>query len=103
MPGMSTIPHPELPGMSWTEGQTLTTQGGGKLRRWGSVRKACEILDGCDREAIYDLISVGSIDGYKVRPHRPNSHWKVDLLTVWEHKQRQRSGRGARGQAAAAG
>jgi hypothetical protein len=27
-----------------------------------------------------------------LRPHRPNSHWKVDLLSVWEHKQRQLAG-----------
>ena len=87
--GMRATDIPELPGLSWTEGQTITVQGGGKLRRWGSVRKACQILDGCDRQVIYDLVAVGSIVGYKLRPHRANSHWKVDLLSVWEHKQRQ--------------
>lgn len=85
----------ELPGLSWTEGQVLTTKTETKLRRWGSVKKACEMLDGCDREVIYDLIAVGLVRGYKLRPHRPNSHWKVDLLSVWEHKQRQLSGQRA--------
>lgn len=79
----------ELPGLSWTEGQVLTTKGENKLRRWGSVKKASEMLDGCDREVIYDLLTVGMVRGYKLRPHRANSHWKVDLLSVWEHKQRQ--------------
>lgn len=80
---------PDLPGLSWTEGQTLVAKGGAKLRRWGTVQKACEILDGCDRQVIYDLIAVRSIVGYKLKPHRANSHWKVDLLSVWEHKQKQ--------------
>ncbi len=79
----------ELPGLSWTEGQTLTTKGGTKLRRWGTVQAACKVLDGCDRQVIYDLIAIGAFKGYKLRPHKSNSHWKVDLLGVWEHKQRQ--------------
>jgi hypothetical protein len=92
----STAPYPtptppplDLPGLSWVEGQQLTAAGGNKLRRWGSVKKASEMLDGCDREVIYDLIAVGRVKAYKLRPHRVNSHWKVDLLGVWEHKQRQ--------------
>ena len=60
-----------------------------KLRRWGSVQQACRVLDECDREIVYDLIATGEIRGYKRRPLRPNSHWRVDLLSVWEHKQRQ--------------
>ena len=85
---MAATVTPELPDLSWTEGQTLVTQRVTKLRRWGSVQKACEILDDCDRQVIYDLIAVGAIKGYKLKPHRPNSHWKVDLLGVWGHKQR---------------
>lgn len=80
---------PELPGLSWTEGQTLVTKGGGKLQRFGTVEKACEILGGCDRKVIYELIEMGAVKAYKLRPHRPNSHWRVDLLGVWEYRQRQ--------------
>ena len=87
--GMSTQSIPELPALSWTEGNLIKVKGGGKLRRWGSVQKACEILDGCDRQLIYDLVAIGAVKGYKLKPHRPNSHWKIDLLSVWEHKQRQ--------------
>ena len=79
----------DLP-MAWTADATLTTPKG-QLRRWGSVKMAARMLDDCDREVIYDLIAVGSIRGFKRRPHRPNSHWRVDLLSVWEHKQRQLS------------
>lgn len=78
------------PAFSFTEDAFLTVQASDrKLRRWGSVAQASKILDECDREIIYDLIEVGSIRAYKRRPHRPNSHWRVDLLSVWEHKQRQ--------------
>ena len=86
MPADATI---DLPGLSWAEGQTLTTKGGTKLRRWGRVEKACEILDGCDRHVIYELVAIGAIRGYKLKPHRANSHWKIDLMGVWLHKQRQ--------------
>jgi hypothetical protein len=87
-------PHesPALPGVSWNEDAFLrVTNSDRKLRRWGSVQQACKILDECDREILYDLITVGSVRAYKRRPHRPNSHWRVDLLSVWEHKQRQLS------------
>ena len=83
---------PTLPTFSFYEDATLTVPNSDrKLRRWGSVQQACKVLDDCDREIIYDLISVGAIRGYKRRPHRSNSHWRVDLLSVWEHKQRQLS------------
>lgn len=84
---------PSLPGFSWTEDATIATAKGGKLRRFGSVKKACAMLDDCDVKVIYDLIKVGSIHAYKLRPHRPNSHLRVDLVSVWEHKQRQLSQR----------
>lgn len=89
-PGMpASAPH-ELPGISWTEDAYLVVpQSERKLRRWGSVEQACKMLDECGRETIYDLIAVKAIKAYKRRPHRPNSHWRVDLLSVWEHKQRQ--------------
>jgi hypothetical protein len=88
--GMSQ-PTPTLPGVSWTEDMYLRTADDRKLRRWGSVQQACQVLDGCDREVIYDLIAVKAVRGYKLRPHASNSHFKVDLLSVWEHKQRQMS------------
>lgn len=87
-------PSPALPSFSFLEDATLTVpQGDRKLRRWGSVQLACKMLDECDREIIYDLIAVGSIRAYKRRPHAPNSHWRVDLLSVWEHKARQLAAR----------
>lgn len=79
-----------FPSHSWTEDSHLTVKGTDrKLQRWGSVEKACKILDDCDREVIYDLILIKSVKAYKKRPHRKNSHWKVDLLSVWMHKQNQ--------------
>ena len=87
---MSDAAHCELPGISWTEDAYLVVpMSERKLRRWGSVEQARKMLDDCDRETIYDLIAVGAIKAYKRRPHRANSHWRVDLLSVWEHKQRQ--------------
>ena len=83
-------PSPAVPEFSCTEDTYLTVaRSDRKLRRWGSVQQACKVLDDCDREIIYDLIEVAAIRGYKRRPHRPNSHWRFDLLSVWEHKQRQ--------------
>ena len=83
-------PTPSLPGVSWTEDAFLkVADSDRKLRRWGSIAQACKILDDCDREILYDLIAVGSVKAYKRRPHRSNSHWRVDLLSVWEHRQRQ--------------
>jgi hypothetical protein len=88
--GMTPLDSPSLPGFSFTEDSHLTVaKSDRKLRRWGDVRSACKILDECDREILYDLIAIGAVRAYKLRPHRPNSHWKVDLLSVWEHKQRQ--------------
>ena len=87
---MNATDAPALPGFSWTEDSLLAVpKSDRKLRRWGSVQQACKILDDCDREIIYDLIETKQVRGYKRRPHRPNSHWRVDLLSVWEHKQRQ--------------
>ena len=81
---------PSLPGFSWNEDSTLRVANSDrKLRRWGSVQQASAMLDDCDRVIIYDLIECGSIRGYKRKPHRANSHWRIDLLSVWEHKQRQ--------------
>ena len=87
---MSAAAPCELPGISWTEDAYLVVAASErKLRRWGSVEQARKMLDECDRETIYDLIAVKAIKAYKRRPHRSNSHWRVDLLSVWEHKQRQ--------------
>ena len=84
---------PTLPGISWTENTQITTSQGKRLQRFGSVKKACQILDDCDVKVIYDLRKTGSIRAYKLKPHRPNSHLRVDLVSVWEHKQRQLAGR----------
>ena len=89
---MSAAAQPSLPGVSWTEETTITTSAGRKLQRYGSVKKACEILDHCDVKVIYDLRAAGCIKAYKLKPHRPNSHLRVDLVSVWEHKQRQLQG-----------
>jgi len=87
---MTPTPPATQPSFSFNEDAFLTVRDSDrKLRRWGSVAQAAKVLDECDREIIYDLIEVGSIRAYKRRPHRPNSHWRVDLLSVWEHKQRQ--------------
>jgi len=75
--------------LAWTAAAHLALPSGGQLRRWGSVEQACRILDDCDREVIYDLIKIAAVKAYKRRPHRPNSHWRVDLLSVWKHKQAQ--------------
>ena len=80
---------PTLPGLSWTEETTIVSSKGQRLRRYGSVKKACQILDDCDVKVIYDLRKAGCIRAYKLRPDRPNSHLRVDLVSVWEHKQRQ--------------
>jgi hypothetical protein len=79
----------DLPLESWTDGTTLVAKGGNRLQRWGSVKKACKILDDCDRQTIYDLRASGQIKGYKRNPQASNSHLRIDLLSVWEHKQRQ--------------
>jgi len=89
---MATMETPLLPGMSWTEGNTLTTATGARLRRFGSVQMACKILDDCDRHVIYELRDSGLIKGYKRRSDRINSHLRIDLLSVWEYKQRQLAG-----------
>jgi hypothetical protein len=78
-----------LPLFDWAEEQFLVTKEGKRLPRWGKVKQACKILDNCDREELTDLIKAKLIRGYKLKPHRPNSHWRVDLLSVWRHKQMQ--------------
>ena len=83
----------ELPGLSWTEDAMVAAGKGGKLRRFGSVAKACEMLDDCDVKAVYRLIQAGTIRAYQLRPHRPNSWYRVDLVSVWEFKQAQLSRR----------
>lgn len=82
------IPQPKR---SWTEEAELRSQEGNKLPRYGSVQTACKMLAGCRRHELYDLIHAGIVKGFKVNTEKPNSHWRVDLLSVWEHKQRQLS------------
>ncbi|RYG96717.1 MAG: DNA-binding protein [Alphaproteobacteria bacterium] len=78
-----------LPASSFTEDAHITTSKGAKVSRWGSVKQACKILDECDVKTIYALKKSGDIRAYKRRPDRPNSHLRVDLVSVWEHKQKQ--------------
>ena len=82
----------DLPLFDWAEQRYLVTKDGKRLDRSGSVARACAILDGCRRQELYDLIDAGLIKAYKLKPHRPNSHWRVDLLSVWRHKQSQYAG-----------
>lgn len=77
-----------MPLHEWDEGAWLRAKDGSRLRRWGSVREACAILFGCDREHIYFLIETGAVTGRKLKPHRPNSHYRVDLLEVWGERQK---------------
>lgn len=86
---MTSCPLPLLPGISWNDTAHVVNATGNRLRRWGSVQKACEILDGCDREVIYALRDSGDIVAYKPNARAKNGHLKVDLLSVWEHRQRQ--------------
>lgn len=78
-----------LPGLSWDEDRTLKRADGNPLRRWGTVEQACRMLDDCDRHDIYALRAAGHIHGYKLKPWAKNSKWKIDLLSVWQFKQRQ--------------
>ncbi len=79
-----------FPRMSWEEDRHLTVPGSDqKLRRWGSVSKARRMLDNCDRKVIYSLIELGALRAYKLNPEAKNCHWRIDLLSVWDHKQKQ--------------
>jgi hypothetical protein len=74
---------------SFTAGNKLITSTGKPVNRYGSVKQACQILGDCDPRVIHELIHAGTIKAFKLRPDRPNSHWRVDLLSVWNHKQAQ--------------
>lgn len=91
-PDRSLSPPRDVPAERFTEDTHLLTGNGERIRRFGSVAEACRILDGCYREDLTDLIKAGVIRGYKLKPHVRNSHYRVDLLSVWEHKQRQMGG-----------
>jgi hypothetical protein len=86
--------HPAPPLLSGGFGADcfLITSKGTKVKRWGSVRQAGKILGGCDRESVYVLIAAGLLDAYKLQPHRPNSHWRVDLVGCQLHKNGQLAG-----------
>lgn len=36
--------------LAWAADANLALPGSGHLRRWGSVEKACKMLDDCDRQ-----------------------------------------------------
>jgi len=79
-----------LPVASWTEdAYVVSAKTGRKLERWGNVRQACKILAYKDRESLTPLIRAGLIKARKNNPLAKNSPWKVDLVSVWEHKVRQ--------------
>jgi hypothetical protein len=78
---------PTLTGFSWSDDSHVTTKDGRRLRRWGTVAAACAILDDCDRQTIYDLRDAGLIKAYKPNSRAKNGHLKVDLMSVWLHRQ----------------
>lgn len=79
-----------LPVASWTEdAYVVSPRTGKRLERWGSVKQACKILAYKDRESLYPLIRAGLVRARKNNPLAANSPWKVDLVSVWEHKVRQ--------------
>lgn len=83
----------ELPLTSWTEDTRLRNpNGGASLERWGSVALACRILGGCHRETMYHLIRAGAVKGYKLRGDVANSHYRIDLLSVWRYRNGQMAG-----------
>jgi len=88
-PGRKSEATADLPLFDWAETTYLRTREGKKLERWGRVKQARVILDNCSKQDIYDLIAAGFIKAYKRRPDRENSHWRVDLLSVWNHKNSQ--------------
>lgn len=82
----------DLPTESWEEGLTLRTTTGRKLRRWGSVAQACRMLFDLRKGDLYLLIEAGEVEAVK-RPPLPgkrdrNQHYKVNLVSVWEYRQR---------------
>lgn len=77
----------ELPVKSWDEGSFLRKKDGGRLRRWGSVEEAGTILFGVGKDKIYAMIRDGDVRAAKIGTSK-NSHWRVDLVSVWECKVR---------------
>jgi hypothetical protein len=71
-----------FPSGGWGGDCFIKTSAGAKLRRWGSSSQAAKILGNCDKDSVYDLIKSGLIDAYKLKPHAPNSPWRIDLVSV---------------------
>lgn len=65
----------------------LRAKEGKKLKRWGSVKEMSRMLFDLDRDACYRLIIGGDVIGFK-RGTAVNAHYRVDLLSVWEYRQR---------------
>lgn len=76
-----------LPVEAWDEGAMLRAQGGKRLQRWGSVQMARKMLWGYGKDKIYLMIEAGEIFAVKGGAGRTAS-WRVDLVSVWEHKVR---------------
>jgi len=80
---------------SFTAGRHLTTSAGKRVKRWGKVKDACMILDGCDPTTVHNLIHAKVVIGYRLNPRAKHSHFRVDLLSVWNHRQQQLTERDA--------
>lgn len=78
----------ELPLHAWDEGMELEARDGSRLRRWGSVGEMSRVLFGLERRACYYLIERGEVVGFKLGK-ASNSHYRVDLVSVWEYRQRE--------------
>ncbi len=84
---MSEQDHPTLPGQAWDEGSVLRSRNGSRLQRWGSVQDAGRMLWGYKKDVVYELIKAGEIKAIK-RGRSRTHNWRVDLVSVWEFKQR---------------
>ena len=52
-----------------------------------SPAHAAKMLDVC-LDVVYRMLESGEISGYKVRPDRKNSHWRVNYDSVIAHIER---------------
>ncbi len=74
-----------VPANSWEEDATIVTTSKRRLSKWGSTSQAGKILFGAGRKKVGMLREAGLIRGVKQGTAK-NSHWKYDLVSVWEAK-----------------
>ena len=74
-----------VPANSWEEDATILTTSKRRLSKWGSTAQAGKILFGAGRKKVGMLREAGLIRGVKQGTAK-NSHWKYDLVSVWEAK-----------------